>query len=106
MTLDEEKKYVQELTLFWKQKWQALHTSPTVTLTRDDTEKLHDTATHLHALCLLVAAQEQMETSVILSDKLLKQTKSVLMDVLKIKEVASNRILRARIERILTKLDQ
>lgn len=105
MTLDEEKEYVKELTLFWKQKWQTLHKSTTVTLTRDDMGKLHDTATQLHALSLLVAAQEQMETSITLSDKLLKQTKSVLTDVLKVREVTSDNVLRARIERILTKLD-
>ena len=101
MTLDEEKAYVKELTLFWKSKWQDLHKNPTVTFTRDEMIKLHDTATHLHAFSLLLAAAEKEEAIEKPSPSLTSQIIAVLTDVLPLTEGS---ILKSRITYILDKL--
>lgn len=102
MTLDEEKAYVNELTLFWKSKWQELHNNPTVTFTRDEMVKLHDTATHLHAFSLLLAATEKEEASRKLEPALTTQIIALLTDVLPLTEGS---ILKNRITHILDKLN-
>lgn len=101
MTLDEEKGYVKELTLFWKSKWQELHNNPTVTFTQDEMIKLHDTATHLHAFGLLLAAAEREEKMQDPQPSITPHIIAVLTDVLPLTEGS---ILKSRITYILDKL--
>ena len=103
MTLDEEKAYVKELTLFWKSKWQELHNNQTVTITRDEMIKLHDTATHLHAFSLLLAATEMEEAVRNPEPALTAQIIALLTDVMPLTEGS---ILKSRITHILGKINR
>lgn len=105
MTREEERENVKALMLFWKEKWKMLEQVQSITLTRADRIKLHDTATQLHGISLFMAAEDNNASETEISKELLGQIKSILSDVITIPDIKSNTILQSRIKRILSKLN-